>query len=156
MEDVSESDPREVNAAKHNLNYIRMDGSIGCLVNGAGLAMATMDVIKLHGASPANFLDVGGSVNENQVLEAFKLVTSDPQVKAVLVNIFGGIVDCATIATGVTKAAKQVGLAIPLVVRVQGTNVKAAQQILRESGLPIGTAGSLAEAATKAVHSIAS
>jgi succinyl-CoA synthetase beta subunit len=117
-EDISESDPREVEATKYGLNYIQMNGNIGCLVNGAGLAMATMDEITLNGGSPANFLDVGGSVKEDQVYEAFRILTSDNQVKAILVNIFGGIVNCATIANGITNASKNIQLKVPLIVRV--------------------------------------
>ncbi|UYV72433.1 SUCLG2 [Cordylochernes scorpioides] len=159
MEDHAESDPREVEASRHHLNYIGMDGNIGCLghdnhVNGAGLAMATMDIIQLYGGSPANFLDVGGSVREEQVKLAFELITSDPKVKAVLVNIFGGIVNCATIANGITNACKSMNLSIPLVVRLEGTNVEEAKKILRESKLPIITADNLGDAAKKAVESL--
>jgi succinyl-CoA synthetase beta subunit len=154
QEDTTESDPREVAAAKHNLNYIGMDGNIGCLVNGAGLAMATMDIIKLHGGNPANFLDVGGGVNEDQVLEAFKLLTFDKQVKAILVNIFGGIVDCRTISNGIVRACKEISLNFPLVVRVEGLNVTEAREILESSGLPISAAMSLGEAAEKVVQSL--
>ncbi|KAK7102614.1 succinate--CoA ligase [GDP-forming] subunit beta, mitochondrial-like isoform X2 [Littorina saxatilis] len=154
MDEMAESDPREVEAAKHNLNYIGMDGNIACLVNGAGLAMATMDIIKLHGGSPANFLDVGGTVTEDQVFSAFKLLTSDSQVKAILVNIFGGIVNCATIAKGITNACKSINLQLPLVVRLEGTNVDEAKQILKDSKLPIVSAGDLDDAAKKAVASL--
>ncbi|PVD24252.1 hypothetical protein C0Q70_14723 [Pomacea canaliculata] len=154
QEDFSESDPREVQASKHNLNYIGMDGNIACLVNGAGLAMATMDIIKLHRGSPANFLDVGGTVTENQVYHAFTLLTSDVQVKAILVNIFGGIVNCATIARGITNACKSINLKLPLIVRLEGTNVEEARKILSESNLPIITAVDLDDAASKAVASI--
>ncbi|XP_041350121.1 succinate--CoA ligase [GDP-forming] subunit beta, mitochondrial-like [Gigantopelta aegis] len=154
MEDTSESDPREVEASRHNLNYIGMDGNIACLVNGAGLAMATMDIIKLHGGSPANFLDVGGNVNEQQVTQAFKLLTSDKQVKAILVNIFGGIVNCATIANGIVNACKTINLEIPLVVRLEGTNVDEAKIILHNSRLSIMSAVDLDDAATKAVSSL--
>ncbi|XP_058791406.1 succinate--CoA ligase [GDP-forming] subunit beta, mitochondrial [Phymastichus coffea] len=154
LEDTSEKDPREVDASKFNLNYIGMDGNIGCLVNGAGLAMATMDIIKLHGGSPANFLDVGGSVKEDQVFQAFRILTEDPKVKSILVNVFGGIVNCATIAKGIVAASRNLGLKIPLVVRLEGTNVNAAKKILSESGLPILTANDLEEAAQKAVASI--
>ena len=125
MDDMAESDPREVEASKHNLNYIGMDGNIACLVNGAGLAMATMDIIHLHGGSPANFLDVGGNVTEEQVFHAFKLLTQDQQVKAILVNIFGGIVNCATIANGITNACKSINLSLPLIVRLEGESVLA-------------------------------
>ncbi|CAL4081874.1 unnamed protein product [Meganyctiphanes norvegica] len=154
QEDTSESDPREVDAASHNLNYIGMDGNIGCLVNGAGLAMATMDIIKLHGGSPANFLDVGGSVQESQVYEAFRILTSDVNVKAILVNVFGGIVNCATIANGVVNASRNIELSVPLVVRLEGTNVDEAKKILLDSGLPIMSATDLDEAAKKAVAAI--
>ncbi|KAL7288722.1 hypothetical protein TKK_0017447 [Trichogramma kaykai] len=154
LEDTNEKDPREVDASNFNLNYIGMDGNIGCLVNGAGLAMATMDIIKLHGGSPANFLDVGGSVKEDQVYQAFRILTEDPKVKSILVNVFGGIVNCATIANGIVSASKKLGLNIPLVVRLEGTNVEQAKKILAESGLPILTAGDLDEAAKKAVDSI--
>lgn len=154
MEDTTESDPREVEAASFNLNYVQMDGNIGCLVNGAGLAMATMDIIKLYGGEPANFLDVGGSVQEHQVKEAFRIISGDPGVKAILVNVFGGIVNCATIANGVVNACKSIGLTLPLVVRLEGTNVEAAKKILQESGLPIQSATDLDDAAKKAVASL--
>lgn len=154
MDDMAEADPREVEASKHHLNYIGMDGNIACLVNGAGLAMATMDIIKLHGGSPANFLDVGGTVTENQVFHAFKLLTSDSQVKAILVNIFGGIVNCATIARGITNACRSINLKLPLVVRLEGTNVDEAKRILLESKLPIVSAKDLDDAAKKAVASL--
>ncbi|XP_003747680.1 succinate--CoA ligase [GDP-forming] subunit beta, mitochondrial [Galendromus occidentalis] len=154
QEDHAESDPREVEAAKWNLNYIGMDGNIACLVNGAGLAMATMDIIKLHGGNPANFLDVGGSVGEEQVAEAFRILTQDPKVKAILVNVFGGIVNCATIANGIVNACKKISLSVPLVVRLEGTNVDAAKEILSNSGLPIHSANDLDDAAIKAVASL--
>ena len=154
VEDTTESDPREVEAAKFNLNYIGMTGNIGCLVNGAGLAMATMDIIQLYGGSPANFLDVGGTVQEYQVLQAFKILTSDPNVKAILVNVFGGIVNCATIASGIVNASKSIELKVPLIVRLEGTNVEAAKKILADSGLPIQSAHNLDEAAQKAVASL--
>lgn len=154
MDDNSESDPREVEAAKHNLNYIAMDGNIGCLVNGAGLAMATMDIIKLNGGSPANFLDVGGSVKEDQVLKAFQILVSDKNVKGILVNVFGGIVNCATIANGIVNATKTIKLDIPLIVRLEGTNVVEAKRILKDSGLPIISAIDLDEAAQKAVAAV--
>jgi succinyl-CoA synthetase beta subunit len=154
MNDTTESDAREVEAAKHNLNYIGMDGNIGCLVNGAGLAMATMDIIKNHGGEPANFLDCGGGVTEGQVLQAFKILTSDKQVKAILVNVFGGIVDCATISNGIVNAAKEIKLSVPLVARLEGTNVDAARKILNESGLPITPASSFEEAAEKVCASL--
>ncbi|XP_067683697.1 succinate--CoA ligase [GDP-forming] subunit beta, mitochondrial-like [Haliotis asinina] len=154
LDDMSENDPREVEAAKANLNYIGMDGNIACLVNGAGLAMATMDIIKLHGGNPANFLDVGGGVTEDQVKSAFQLLTADTQVKAILVNIFGGIVNCATIANGITNACRTINLSLPLIVRLEGTNVEEAKKILRESNLPITAANDLDDAAKKAVASI--
>ncbi|XP_065830020.1 succinate--CoA ligase [GDP-forming] subunit beta, mitochondrial-like [Oscarella lobularis] len=151
MEDRSQTDPRELAASEHSLNYIGMEGNIGCLVNGAGLAMATMDIIKLYGGTPANFLDVGGSVNERQVFEAFRILTQDEQVRAIFVNIFGGIVNCATIANGVTKACRDIKLKIPLVVRLQGNNVDAAKVIMKESGLNIESADDMDDAAQKAV-----
>ncbi|CAG9759874.1 unnamed protein product [Ceutorhynchus assimilis] len=154
MEDVTESDPREVEAAKYNLNYIGMNGNIGCLVNGAGLAMATMDIIKLYGGEPANFLDVGGSVKEEQVKAAFQIITSDPSVKAILVNVFGGIVNCATIANGIVGALKSTPLKVPLVVRLEGTNATEARRIINESGLSIQIAGNLDDAAEKAVKAL--
>eukprot|EP01130_Rhizamoeba_saxonica_P019060 TRINITY_DN9774_c0_g1_i1.p1 TRINITY_DN9774_c0_g1~~TRINITY_DN9774_c0_g1_i1.p1 ORF type:complete len:417 (-),score=129.55 TRINITY_DN9774_c0_g1_i1:36-1286(-) len=153
--DTTEDDPREVEAAKHNLNYIGMEGNIGCMVNGAGLAMATMDIIKLYNGSPANFLDVGGSANEEQITEAFKILTSDPQVKAILVNIFGGIMKCDVIASGVVAAAKSINLQVPLIVRLSGTNVERGNQILKESGIEVITANDLDDAAAKATASIA-
>lgn len=154
MRDTAEEDPRELEAQKHNLNYVAMDGTIGCMVNGAGLAMATMDIIKLNNGEPANFLDVGGSANEQQVTEAFKIITSDKQVKAVLVNIFGGIMKCDTIAKGIVAAAKSINLQIPLIVRLQGTNVDKGKKILEESGINIVTANDLDDAAKKAVQAI--
>lgn len=154
MEDITESDPREVEAAKYNLNYISMTGNIGCLVNGAGLAMATMDIIKLYGGEPANFLDVGGSVREEQVKAAFHIITSDPSVKAILVNVFGGIVNCATIANGIVGALKSMTLTVPLIVRLEGTNAEEARNIIKKSGLNIQTAKDLDQAAQKAVQSI--
>ncbi|CAG5126736.1 unnamed protein product [Candidula unifasciata] len=154
MDYMSESDPREVEAAKHNLNYIGMDGNIACLVNGAGLAMATMDIIQLYGGLPANFLDVGGTVTEEQVYNAFKLLTSDSKVKAILVNVFGGIVNCAVIANGITNACKSINLQLPLIVRLEGTNVEEAKRILERSNLPITSATDLDDAAQKAVSSL--
>ncbi|KAK0063967.1 succinyl-CoA ligase [GDP-forming] subunit beta mitochondrial [Biomphalaria pfeifferi] len=154
MDDMAESDPREVEAAKYNLNYIGMDGNIACLVNGAGLAMATMDIIQLYGGSPANFLDVGGTVTENQVFHAFKLLSDDKQVKAILVNIFGGIVNCVTIANGISNAYKSMQLSLPLIVRLEGTNVTEAKKILENSKMPIITAIDLDDAAKKAVSSL--
>ncbi|XP_031848016.1 succinate--CoA ligase [GDP-forming] subunit beta, mitochondrial [Nomia melanderi] len=154
LEDNDEKDPREADASRFNLNYISMDGNIGCLVNGAGLAMATMDIIKLNGGSPANFLDVGGSVKEDQVYQAFRILSEDPKVKVILVNVFGGIVNCATIAKGIIAAFRNLQLNIPLVVRLEGTNVKEAKKLLTESNLPIITANDLDEAAKKAVSSV--
>lgn len=147
-------DPREVAASRFNLNYIAMDGNIGCLVNGAGLAMATMDIIKLHGGSPANFLDVGGSVKEDQVFQAFKILSEDPKVKVILVNVFGGIVNCATIAKGIIAASRNLQLKVPLVVRLEGTNVTEAKKLIAESDMSILTANDLDEAAKKAVVSV--
>ncbi|KFM77485.1 Succinyl-CoA ligase [GDP-forming] subunit beta, mitochondrial, partial [Stegodyphus mimosarum] len=154
LDDHSESDPREVDAAKYHLNYIGMDGNIACMVNGAGLAMATMDIIHMYGGNPANFLDVGGMVQEEQVYQAFRILTSDENVKAVLVNIFGGIVNCAIIARGITNACRSIQLKVPLVVRLEGTNVEEAKAILANSGLPIVTAIDLDDAAKKAVASL--
>jgi len=154
MEDTTESEPREVEAAKHNLNYVQLDGNIGCLVNGAGLAMATMDIIKLYGGEPANFLDVGGSVQEGQVKEAFRIITEDANVKAILVNVFGGIVNCATIANGIVNACKSIELQIPLIVRLEGTNVDAAKKIIADSGLAIVSAEDLDDAAQKACKAL--
>jgi succinyl-CoA synthetase beta subunit len=145
--DIQEEDPREVEASKFSLNYIGLDGNIACLVNGAGLAMATMDIIKYAGGEPANFLDVGGGATEQQVTEAFKILVSDPKVKAILVNIFGGIMRCDVIAQGIINAVKAVSLPVPLVVRLEGTNVDLGKKLLLESKLPIQTAGDLAEAA---------
>ena len=154
MRDTSMEDERDVAAEAVGLNYIGLDGNIGCMVNGAGLAMATMDIIQLHGGSPANFLDVGGGATASQVTEAFKIITSDKNVKALLVNIFGGIMKCDIIAEGVVEAAKEVGLTIPLVVRLEGTNVERGKEILNESGLDIVTAENLDDAAIKAVASV--
>ena len=152
MRDKAEEDPREVEASKHGLNYIGLDGNIACLVNGAGLAMATMDIIKFYGGSPANFLDVGGGATEEQVTEAFKILVSDPNVKAILVNIFGGIMKCDVIAQGIINAVKAVNLPVPLVVRLEGTNVDAGKKIIAEVGLAVITADDLADAAQKAVE----
>jgi succinyl-CoA synthetase beta subunit len=152
MRDTAEEDPREVEASKHGLNYIGLDGNIACLVNGAGLAMATMDIIKFYGGSPANFLDVGGSATEEQVTEAFKILVADKRVEAILVNIFGGIAKCDVIAQGILNAAKAVKLSVPLVVRLEGTNVKEGKQLLKESGLSLITADDLGDAAKKAVE----
>src|SRR5881397_240299 len=151
LRDVEEEDPREVEASKHGLNYIGLDGNIACLVNGAGLAMATMDIIKFYGGEPANFLDVGGGATEEQVTEAFKILIADKKVKAILVNIFGGIMKCDIIAKGIINAAKTVKLSVPLVVRLEGTNVERGKQLLKESGLALITASDLADAAEKAV-----
>ncbi|PSN44935.1 Succinate--CoA ligase [GDP-forming] subunit beta [Blattella germanica] len=151
MEDFSETDPREVEAQQANLSYVALTGNIGCLVNGAGLAMATMDIIKLYGGEPANFLDVGGGVREEQVLKAFQILVSDKNVKTILVNVFGGIVNCAIIANGIVNASKNLKLDIPLVVRLEGTNVDEAKRILAESGLKIQAASNLDDAAKKAV-----
>jgi len=152
--DTTQEDPREVAAAKADLNYIGLDGEIGCMVNGAGLAMATMDIIKLHGGTPANFLDVGGAASESQVVEAFKILTHDPKVKAILVNIFGGIMKCDVIASGIVAAAKQVGVKVPLVVRLEGTNVEAGKKILSDANLGLITAADLDDAAKKAVAAL--
>src|SRR2546423_1228977 len=151
LRDISEEDPRDVEASKHDLNYIGLDGNIACLVNGAGLAMATMDIIKFYGGSPANFLDVGGSATEEQVTEAFKILVGDKRVEAILVNIFGGIAKCDVIAQGIIAAAKAVGLTVPLVVRLEGTNVEKGKQLLKESGIVLITADDLGDAAEKAV-----
>lgn len=155
MRDVAEEDPREVEASKFNLNYIGLDGDIACLVNGAGLAMATMDIIKYHGGNPANFLDVGGGATESQVTEAFKILVADPKVKAILVNIFGGIMQCDIIAKGIIGAVKAVNLPVPLVVRLEGTNVDLGKKLIAESGLPVITAGDLTDAAQKVVAAAA-
>eukprot|EP01087_Luapelamoeba_hula_P019402 TRINITY_DN641_c0_g1_i2.p1 TRINITY_DN641_c0_g1~~TRINITY_DN641_c0_g1_i2.p1 ORF type:complete len:472 (-),score=116.92 TRINITY_DN641_c0_g1_i2:12-1427(-) len=154
MGDTSEDDPREVAATKVGLNYVGMDGNIGCMVNGAGLAMATMDIIKLYKGSPANFLDVGGGATEEQVTEAFKILTYDPKVKAILVNIFGGIMRCDVIAQGIINAAKTLQLSIPLIVRLEGTNVEKGKKLLEDSGLAVITASNLDDAAQKAVKAI--
>jgi succinyl-CoA synthetase beta subunit len=151
MRDPNEEDPRETEANRHDLAYIALDGNIGCLVNGAGLAMATMDLIKLHGDEPANFLDVGGGASTEKVAAAFKLILADPKVKAILVNIFGGIMRCDTIASGIVAAAREVGLTVPLVVRLEGTNVDLGKKILGESGLAIISADGMRDAAEKVV-----
>ena len=155
MRDVAEEDPREVEASRFGLNYIGLDGDIACLVNGAGLAMATMDIIKYHGGNPANFLDVGGGATEEQVTEAFKILVSDKNVKAILVNIFGGIMQCDIIARGIIGAVKAVNLPVPLVVRLEGTNVEAGKKLIQESGLPVITANDLTDAAVKVVGAAA-
>jgi succinyl-CoA synthetase beta subunit len=149
--DLDEEDPAEVEASKYDLSYISLDGDIGCLVNGAGLAMATMDIIKLYGGNPANFLDVGGGASKEKVTEAFKLMLKNPKLKAILVNIFGGIMRCDVIAEGVVAAAREVHLSVPLVVRLEGTNVELGKKILAESGLPIISGSDMADAAEKVV-----
>ncbi len=154
LRDESEEDPKELAASKFDLNYIALDGDIGCMVNGAGLAMATMDIIKLHGAEPANFLDVGGGASREKVTEAFKILTSDPQVKGILVNIFGGIMRCDIIAEGILAAVREVGLQVPLVVRLEGTNVDLGKTIIRESGLNVIPADDLSDAAGKIVKAV--
>jgi succinyl-CoA synthetase beta subunit len=154
LRDETEEDPKELAASKFDLNYIALDGEIGCMVNGAGLAMATMDIIKLYGSEPANFLDVGGGATKEKVTEAFKIITSDPQVKGILVNIFGGIMRCDIIAEGVLAAVTEVGLKVPLVVRLEGTNVELGKQIIRESGLNVIAADNLSDAAEKIVKAV--
>jgi succinyl-CoA synthetase beta subunit len=154
LRDETEEDPAELEAGRHGLNYIKLSGSIGCLVNGAGLAMATMDIIKLYGGEPANFLDVGGGATKERVTTAFKLILSDPNVEGILVNIFGGIMRCDVIAEGVVAAAREIGLQVPLVVRLEGTNVELGKRILRESGLAIVSADNLADAAEKVVRAV--
>ncbi|MEX0879438.1 MAG: ADP-forming succinate--CoA ligase subunit beta [Thermoanaerobaculia bacterium] len=154
MRDLSEEDPLEVEASRFGLNYIKLDGNVGCMVNGAGLAMATMDLVKLAGGEPANFLDVGGGANEEQVKNAFRIILSDKNVRGVLINIFGGIMRCDIIAKGVVAAVREMGLAIPVVVRLEGTNVDLGKQILRESGLKITPADGLADAAKKVVEAV--
>lgn len=154
LRDTDEEDPAEMEAAKHDLSYIALDGNIGCLVNGAGLAMATMDIIKLYGGHPANFLDVGGGATAEKVTEAFKIMLRNPKLQAILVNIFGGIMKCDVIAQGVTTAAREVKLTVPLVVRLEGTNVDLGKKILAESGLPIISASNMADAAEKVVNAI--
>jgi len=154
LRDESEEDAKEIEAAKYDLSYIALDGEIGCMVNGAGLAMATMDIIKLYGAEPANFLDVGGGASKEKVTAAFKIITADPNVKGILINIFGGIMRCDIIAEGVVAAVKEVGLKVPLVVRLEGTNVELGKQILRESGLDVVAANDLADGAEKIVRAV--
>ena len=154
LKDETEEDPKELAASKFDLNYIALDGEIGCMVNGAGLAMATMDIIKLYGAEPANFLDVGGGATKEKVTEAFKIITSDPNVKGILVNIFGGIMRCDIIAEGVIAAVKEVGLKVPLVVRLEGTNVELGKDIIRNSGLNVIAGENLADAAQKIVKAV--
>jgi succinyl-CoA synthetase beta subunit len=155
LRDPDEEDPAESRAAEHDLSYVNLDGNIGCMVNGAGLAMGTMDIIQVHGGTPANFLDVGGAASAERVTEAFKIITEDPRVKAILVNIFGGIVKCDVIAEGILEAVEAVGLKVPLVVRLEGTNVERGRQLLAESGLTIITAADMTDAAKKAVEAAA-
>ena len=154
LRDETEEDPKELAASKFDLNYIALDGEIGCMVNGAGLAMATMDIIKLYGSEPANFLDVGGGATTEKVTEAFKIITSDPNVKGILVNIFGGIMRCDVIAEGVVSAVKEVGLQVPLVVRLEGTNVEKGKEIINKSGLNVIAADDLGDAAEKIVKAV--
>jgi succinyl-CoA synthetase beta subunit len=154
LHDEAEEDPKELEAAKYALNYVALDGQIGCMVNGAGLAMATMDIIKLYGSAPANFLDVGGGATKERVTAAFKIILSDPHVEGILVNIFGGIMRCDVIAEGVVAAAREVQLSVPLVVRLEGTNVDLGKQIMAQSGLPIISADNLADAAEKVVKAV--
>jgi succinyl-CoA synthetase beta subunit len=154
LRDLTEEDEKEIEASKHELSYITLDGEIGCMVNGAGLAMATMDIIKLYGSSPANFLDVGGGASKDKVVAAFKIITADPNVKGILVNIFGGIMRCDIIAEGVVEAVKEVGLKVPLVVRLEGTNVELGKQIIRDSGLNVIAANDLADGAQKIVAAV--
>ena len=154
MHDPSQEDPREAHAASWDLNYVALDGSIGCMVNGAGLAMGTMDIVQLHGGSPANFLDVGGGATKERVVEAFKIILSDENVKAVLINIFGGIVRCDLIADGVIGAVEEVGVTIPVVVRLEGNNAELGAKKLAESGLSIIAATSLTDAAQQAVAAV--
>ncbi|WP_395673516.1 ADP-forming succinate--CoA ligase subunit beta [Phenylobacterium sp.] len=154
LRDESEEDPKEIEASKYDLSYIALDGEIGCMVNGAGLAMATMDIIKLYGAEPANFLDVGGGASKEKVTAAFKIITADPNVKGILVNIFGGIMRCDIIAEGVVAAVKEVGLKVPLVVRLEGTNVELGKKIINESGLNVIAANDLSDGAEKIVQAV--
>jgi succinyl-CoA synthetase beta subunit len=154
LRDLSEEAPLEIQAGKFNLNYIKLDGSIACLVNGAGLAMATMDIVQHYGGRPANFLDVGGGASQEQVAAAFNIILSDPHVKGILVNIFGGIMDCNVIATGIVAAARETGLPLPLVVRLEGNNVVAGRKTLAESGVAIITGDSMADAAQKVVKAV--
>jgi len=154
LRDVTEEDAKEIEASKYDLNYVALDGTIGCMVNGAGLAMATMDIIKLYGAAPANFLDVGGSATKDKVAAAFQIITSDPNVKGILVNIFGGIMRCDVIAEGVVAAVKDSGLKVPLVVRLEGTNVELGKKIIAESGLNVVSADDLDDAAQKIVKAV--
>jgi succinyl-CoA synthetase beta subunit len=151
LRDLNEEDPLEIEASKFGLNYIKLDGTVACMVNGAGLAMATMDIIKLAGSSPANFLDVGGGASAEQVKNAFRILLSDKNVKAVLINIFGGIMRCDVVASGVVEAAKAIGVQVPIVVRLEGTNVEQGQEILRNSGLNFIVADGMKDAAEKVV-----
>src|SRR5262249_30983319 len=154
LRDIHEEDPAEIEAGNLGLSYVKLDGSIGCMVNGAGLAMATMDIIKLYGGEPANFLDVGGGADKERVTEAFKIILSDPHVKAVLINIFGGVMRCDTLAEGIIAAARETNIAVPLVVRLEGTNVERGKALLRESGLAIIPADDLDDAAKKVVAAV--
>jgi succinyl-CoA synthetase beta subunit len=154
LRDLSEEDEKEIEASKYDLAYVALDGNIGCMVNGAGLAMATMDIIKLYGAEPANFLDVGGGASKEKVTAAFKIITADPAVQGILVNIFGGIMKCDVIAEGVIAAVKEVGLKVPLVVRLEGTNVELGKKIINESGLNVISADDLDDAAQKIVAAV--
>jgi succinyl-CoA synthetase beta subunit len=154
LRDETEEDPKEIEASKYDLNYVALDGSIGCMVNGAGLAMATMDIIKLYGSEPANFLDVGGGASKEKVTAALKIILSDPNVKGILVNIFGGIMRCDIIANGIVAAAKDVSLSVPVVVRLEGTNVEQGKEILAKSGLSIISASDLSDAAQKIVAAV--
>ena len=154
LRDEAEEDPKELEAGRHGLNYVALDGTIGCMVNGAGLAMATMDIIKLYGGAPANFLDVGGGATKERVSAAFKIILSDPNVEAILINIFGGIMRCDVIAEGVVEAARELSLNVPLVVRLEGTNVMLGKEIMAQSGLPIIAADNLADAAEKVVKAV--
>jgi succinyl-CoA synthetase beta subunit len=156
LRDESEEDPKEIEASRYDLSYVALDGTIGCMVNGAGLAMATMDIIKLYGEAPANFLDVGGGASREKVTAAFKIITSDPKVRGILVNIFGGIMRCDIIAEGIVAAVKEVGLKVPLVVRLEGTNVDEGKAILRDSGLNVIAADDLDDAAQKVVKAVRS
>jgi len=154
LRDATEEDEKELEASKHDLNYIALDGTIGCMVNGAGLAMATMDIIKLYGAEPANFLDVGGGASKEKVAEAFKIITADPNVKGILVNIFGGIARCDILAEGVIAAVKETGLKVPLVVRLEGTNAQLGKDIINKSGLNVIAANDLSDGAEKIVKAV--
>jgi succinyl-CoA synthetase beta subunit len=154
LRDLAEEDPLEVEASKFSLNYIRLDGNIGCMVNGAGLAMATMDIIKYFGAEPANFLDVGGGADQAKVAAAFKIITADPNVRGILINIFGGIMKCDVLARGVVEAVKEVGLSVPLVVRLEGTNVDQGKQVIRESGLNVIAADDMEDGARKIIAAV--